>query len=312
MKKQYFFMAAFIAVIAAGAFWGCQKDDVLRNPDGLMLKSGHMEECEPYAEFKLIAGQHTEVGKLVVSNDETTLTIEFVFDDPNMVEEVHLWVGTAPYVGTIAPGQFPYKDDEAPIQMKWEIDLEDLFDTYEDACDQEVYILAHAALYDGETVWSEGPKTGQNWSMYSIYTICCDFPGGGDDDCWKGETAFGGNTGFNVMEPGAWWFVFDTEGPAVQKIYAGQKEVAGAFVTYDEEAETLTITLGPNMKLEEGEDEAVKIQAYNEDDLPTSRPAAGSFKYKGTDLVIDVEDAGGPERYYVIHLDVIVKVECPE
>jgi hypothetical protein len=50
------------------------------------------------------------------------------------------------------------------------------------------------------------------------------------------------------------------------------------------------------------------MQGY--DELPESRPSAGLFTtYKGSDL----EDIKGDNsRFYVIHLDVEVKVDCEE
>jgi hypothetical protein len=78
--------------------------------------------------------------------------------------------------------------------------------------------------------------------------------------------------------------------------------VSGASVTYDQNSGTITIVLGPNMRLKAGS-ESVKIQGYAEGDLPTSRPAGGQFTHKGTELVVSVS----PARYYAIHLDVEVK-----
>lgn len=135
------------------------------------------------------------------------------------------------------------------------------------------------------------------------------------EPCWTAETAFGGET---EGDGSAWWFAFDTQGDLIQKIYAGQKEVPGAYVQYDKVNDVITIVLGENLKLQDAvtvtkphprtgapvtstNDEQVKVQGYNE--LPASRPSAGLFKlYKGRNLVIQ----GNGSRYYVIHLDVEV------
>jgi len=120
-----------------------------------------------------------------------------------------------------------------------------------------------------------------------------------DPETWGEETAWGGN--YKGGES-AWWYYFDTNGPATQDIYAGKdKKVPGAYVTYDEANGLLIITLGPNMRLQSGS-ETVKIQGYAEGDLPTERPEAGHFSYKGTNLVVPVS----PARYFAIHLDVEV------
>jgi len=118
-----------------------------------------------------------------------------------------------------------------------------------------------------------------------------------DPQVWKEETAWGGDY------PGAgatWWYYFDTQGPSTQDIYAGQKKVEGASVTYKNGK--LTIVLGPDMRLQ-SVSESVKIQGYAEGDLPTSGPNPGHFTAKGTDLEVSVS----PARYYAIHLDVEVK-----
>jgi|GEM_PF-3727406 len=123
-------------------------------------------------------------------------------------------------------------------------------------------------------------------------------------ESWSGDTAWGGN--YLVTSGAAWWYYFDTEGPATQAIYAGQNLVDGASVTYDQNSGAITIVLGPNMRLKTGSG-TVKIAGYDEGELPSIRPAMGSSNpnqiYSGTDLVISVDHY----RYYAIHLDVEVK-----
>jgi len=112
---------------------------------------------------------------------------------------------------------------------------------------------------------------------------------------WSEGTAWGGNY------PGGgsnWWYYFDTNGPSVQAIYAGQKLIQGASVKY--EGGKLTITLGPNMRLQDVSD-PVKIQGYSS--IPGDAPEPGKLTtYKGTNLVISVPYY----RYFAIHLDVEV------
>jgi hypothetical protein len=141
-----------------------------------------------------------------------------------------------------------------------------------------------------------------------------------DEPCWQEETAFGGDT---EGSGSAWWYIFDTQGLDRQSIFAGQKEIDGAYVEWNEDNDVLTIVLGDNLKLQDIkevtklnpkgktttslENEQVKVQGYAE--IPLGRPSAGGFTlYKGRNLVIQ----GNGSRYYVIHLDVEVKVECEE
>ena len=119
------------------------------------------------------------------------------------------------------------------------------------------------------------------------------------DECeWQEETAFAGS---DLGGGNAWWYYFiNTSIKASHPIYAGQTLVEGAYAIYMDGV--LTIELGDKMRLQEG-DETVKIQGYNEGELPSSRPPAGLFTtYKGNDLVIDLQYY----PYYVIHLDVEV------
>jgi hypothetical protein len=116
---------------------------------------------------------------------------------------------------------------------------------------------------------------------------------------WGEETAYAGNA---AGSGSAWWFYFD--GSGTQKIYAGQKEVAGANVKL--ENGKIVITLGDNMRLQ-ADDEAVKILGY--DELPAVRPQSGKSNpnqiYAGTDLTVSV----APYTYYVVHLDAEVRSE---
>jgi len=118
---------------------------------------------------------------------------------------------------------------------------------------------------------------------------------------YSGETAFAGSTRGGGS---AWWYIFETGDTHMQSvshpIFAGQKEVPGASVTYF--SNMIKIDLGPYMRLKEGR-ETVKIQGYNAGQLPSRRPPAGQFTtYKGEDLFIEV----GHYDYFVIHLDVEV------
>jgi len=113
-------------------------------------------------------------------------------------------------------------------------------------------------------------------------------------DCQE-ETAFGGNTSGGGQPP--WWFYFDTDVSSTQTIWAGQTINVG---TIEYTGTQLIITLTGGWELQ-NVPESVKIQGYDDDDLPTSRPPAGQFTtYKGTDLTVTVP----PFDNYVIHLDV--------
>jgi hypothetical protein len=116
---------------------------------------------------------------------------------------------------------------------------------------------------------------------------------------WRTETAFGGDS-----EGGgaAWWYYFDTSGDEVQDIWAGQDEDAGDVTIADAGGGNVTITidLGAGWELQDVA-EPVKIQGFNDGDLPTERLPAGLFTtYKGSDLAVTVP----AYDYFVIQLDV--------
>ena len=111
------------------------------------------------------------------------------------------------------------------------------------------------------------------------------------------ETAWGGNT--QGANPKPWWFYYDATQGGQQTIYAGQFPVTGAYVEYINGE--IVIELGDYMSLID-DDEAVKIQGYNADYLPETRPTAGHFDHKGTSLTVEIEE----HPFYAIHLDVAV------
>lgn len=123
---------------------------------------------------------------------------------------------------------------------------------------------------------------------------------GSDPEC-QTETAWGGNNGVNINDPGAWWYYYDTNGDETQTIWAGQTIDVGTVKVVDG---TIYLTLTDGWELQD-DGEAVKIGGY--EIIPDSRPSAGNYElssgttlYKGTDLIVDVEHYD----YYAIHLDV--------
>lgn len=127
----------------------------------------------------------------------------------------------------------------------------------------------------------------------SNLTFCfveCD---NGNGECGE-QTAWGGAT---EGSGSAWWFYYDASIGGSQTIWAGQHYNAGTVEVVDG---IVNITLTDDWELQSVA-ETVKIQGYNT--IPTSRPAAGQFDYKGTDLTgIYV----GAYAFYAIHLDVVL------
>ncbi len=113
------------------------------------------------------------------------------------------------------------------------------------------------------------------------------------------ETAFGGDS------PGggaAWWYYYDTEIGGEQTIWAGQHMNAGTVIYQNGRIE---INLASGWELL-NDNEPVKVQGYNENDLPSERQPAGQFEYKNyyfdnDTIVVNVANYD----YYVIHLDLV-------
>jgi hypothetical protein len=98
-------------------------------------------------EVPLIAGQHYTVGTVTVSQENGTLIVEYEVGPDCEITETHLYVGTAPPTKS-APGQFPYKDDDASgvpdTVVTYEVDLSDLGEALSEG--QTIYIAAHAVV----------------------------------------------------------------------------------------------------------------------------------------------------------------------
>ncbi len=96
----------------------------------------------------------------------------------------------------------------------------------------------------------------------------CDNGENGDNGDLQTETAWGGDTAGGGA---AWWYYYDPDIGGEQTIWAGQDHDAGTVEVVDG---TIHITLLNGWELQD-DSESVKIQGYNE--IPDSRPPAGSF-----------------------------------
>lgn len=137
-------------------------------------------ECEPVT-VDLIAGQHTDSGDMVISNDNESLSVSYATQDGWKLTETHVHVACTlsgiPQTKTGNPkvGNFDYQRTYNPpvTEDTYEISLEGL------NCDS-VVIAAHAVVVKAvngvivktETGWGEGPGfPGKNWAMYVNYDL---------------------------------------------------------------------------------------------------------------------------------------------
>lgn len=139
-------------------------------------------------EFDIYYGQDNYAGKLIVSNDAENLYVTYRITAENIVlNEAHLWVGgsldNAPLngQGVPVPGQFPYQAtgiDATTYTFTVPFSVIGITDV-DEYCGANLYILAHAALSNGETAWSYGTSFSEwtgttRWGWYSVYVIDCD------------------------------------------------------------------------------------------------------------------------------------------
>ena len=130
----------------------------------------------------LYEGQTTPVGTVTIWQDIDQIHVKVESDVA--IKELHVWVGTdldnmpSSGGGAPIPGQFPYKisfpSDPGTHTYTFNIDWEGagIVDV-ETLCGAQIFVVVHAALYDG-------------------------------------ETAFAGNVSVNVGKPGRWWYYIDT------------------------------------------------------------------------------------------------------
>lgn len=188
--------------------------------------------------------------------------------------------------GTLKDERFGY---EKVIGASTTVDFPETF-----ACPPAESGLYVGGFYSFEVINWAYLNGNLNLSDSAKVTVNCRLPK------FEEETAWGGDTGFNIMAPGQWWYIFDTTGASTQTIWAGQTILVGT-VTVSEAVDgkrTITINLTGGWMLQ-SVSEPVKIQGYGA--IPGSVPSPGLFiTYKCSLLVIEAPDYA----FYAIHLDV--------
>ncbi|OFX51293.1 MAG: hypothetical protein A2066_18065 [Bacteroidetes bacterium GWB2_41_8] len=306
------FLFALVVIVSS-----CSKTEdlaVAQDDQNLMLKSATiLNPVITYSvingicgiqEQALIAGQNYTAGNVVVSTTpEGKLLISVSTQGGWALTGVQLYVGAKEQLpvnksGNPVPGNFPVNTSFSTFQsaVSYEFNIADFSSCFVVALHANVSKLDEIGqVIQSETSWAAGTKfvTKGSWATYFEYCVvpCSPPPPPTSNECtvWDEDTAWGGTA---AGAGSSWWFYYT--GVDSQTIWAGQTKNAGSVVV---ENGVATITLNPGWELQPGT-ESVKIQGYNT--LPTSRPAAGQFDYKGTELIVNV----GVFTYYAIHLDV--------
>lgn len=297
--KKMFFLSTMATLLTISLFWSCERDQVLTMPEneGGMLKSAGMVSatvCYP-STYSLVTNNDKMVGQILVSNDETYLTVEFTGNSYNF-SEVQLWVGTdasmVPKNGQNipTPGKFTYNGSGNAV---FYISLSDLYTPDpEIACEETVlYIYAHVVIDDSDpkksreiSAWSGGTTFGTSrWGSYSTYLTCCRSTG--DGGC-NNYLAFGGETG-----------IYNNTSGGQQPIYADNNEVAGV-VEFD--GENFVFHFYQDWSFS-GESPFVEIWGLEESD--GSPVSLASVDNPSQDMGIYTVPVSGDYPYYIIQFN---------
>lgn len=186
-----------LTLMLAMIFPSCQKDNpnIQKSDSYVVSEKLSPGECDIITD--LIAGQHTDVGEVIVTHDEVNMYVTYRISEPGWcLKEHHLHISSTlagiPQTKTGNPkvGHFAYKGTHdcileytETIPIEW-------------GAGAQVYVAAHAVVAndngDGgtttftksggistETAWGLGaPFPGNNWAMYFFYTLCDDNGGG--------------------------------------------------------------------------------------------------------------------------------------
>lgn len=286
----------FLAVFVAAFFSACQKETVFtdQSTDSIFLKEGVAGvESTPESVggiIPYIIDGANQGGNRTCAEVSAAFGIDFDFSSGRINYEDQPNGGTVGPITWTTDGKFVSWTSTVPVKVAFIV---------KGSNDANVYVYDVCTSGDSGLASPVAGGSGGAADLSNIticYTLC------ETDECFKGETAFGGNYAGGGR---AWWFYYDTQGPLVQDIFAGQQKVEGASVKV--EGGFMVINLG-GMALAPT-NEPVKVQGYAFGKLPKNRPSAGLFTtYKGVDLTFPV----APFRYYAIHLDVLVPTACPE
>ena len=178
---------------------------------------------------RLIAGQHTDIGEVIVQADNTFLYIQYQIDLDNeyTLFNTHLWAGQdlaempVNRKGNPALGKFPYTATQLDTKS-WvqQISLYSLGLTVEDICLEDVAVLfaAHASVVmygDGivtaqETAWANGEQIneGGSWAMYDEFILTCDH--GEEVEC-ETSWAFGDFEFDDYLPTERWGWFYEIE-----------------------------------------------------------------------------------------------------
>jgi hypothetical protein len=287
MKKVKFFTLGLAVFALAALFTSCQKEKDGPGDPNLELRTASTPVSDGGVVPEIIPGKNR--GGNRTCQEVTTAfgnDCTFANSSPNYNDDNRFEGTVGPISWTTVDGKYLSWESGVPVRAAFIMKGANSANVYVYGCNGEP-----CASYDSGL--AAPPNASGEPAGLSNLTICWETCGEVNEDCIS-ETAWGGAT---EGAGNGWWYYFNTSGDAVQPIYAGQNLMVGGQVEYDQDNGKLIITLGPNWDLQSGS-ETVKIQGYEV--IPTKRPAAGQFTYKGNLLIVPVTHA----NFFAIHLDV--------
>jgi hypothetical protein len=295
------------------------------------------------------AGSGTVVGTVTVWNDLTHLYVKYQVTTPGIyLNETQVSICDVEFAGRVAPGGTPYKNEHALgttvytykiplLGMQYDRECASCPQTHPPTpctdnvqCNDILYILAHAALSNGETAYGGAcakPDTGA-WYCQITWRICCDVPPPPPDGC--DETAWGYFTGgecfidITELKSNNWgWSIpIATAAPSTTTLtlYAGAGQcntskgtaVGTVAIAFDGAYANVTYAIDPAFQLVETHVWIGKTK------LPLKNPknpaagftaAPGKFPYKDG-ATVRIPATWGATFYVAAHA--VVKVPCPE
>jgi hypothetical protein len=199
MKKR-FILPGFLSLVIG--FTACSNgEEVFPSQPKYTSVAAIQSPCEPLV-TDLIAGQNINAGNIIVTNDATNLYVTYNMTGGWELLETQLYVGSFEDIPTTPNGNpkignFPYKNDSVYFATTYTYTIP-LTSLNGDPC---MVVAAHASvglpdstglIAQKETAWGAGTRltSSGNWAMYSIYCICNNDGGMGDDGTGGG---IGGN-----------------------------------------------------------------------------------------------------------------------
>lgn len=165
----------------------CEKEDpiVLEQQNQITdntTQDNDNDECSE--EFTLYAGQFTDVGSIVITNDDTNIYVTYNTINGWVLNETHLYVGHPDNIptnnaGNPQIGQFPYNDTHNnATSFTITVPIDESLDCYAVAAHASVSLIIDGEVVQSETAWSDGDdiNDGGSWATYSEFCLldCCE------------------------------------------------------------------------------------------------------------------------------------------